>query len=511
MRRFELRNGNQRRFWTIAPLGNGRCDVSFGEVGGAARSLTRPIDGSIDAMIAKQLAQGYVEVSDADEVIRTIEPGSRWAVRFARGKQSIEITLDGDLVVQRFDGGQPQLATQASPSQARELVQSMIRQYTADGFAVADATRAEASDDVVPLVLAANPALEAACRDAPDDPVPWGVYRDWLIAHGDARGELAAHMAAGADAEANALLAPRRDALIGPDQISVTSWRHGFPRAVRLRQTDPDDDLVGIARDLFARPFAMFVESLRVGLAASVPHDNDWGRLIAAIADAPPTAHLRELGFDDFGSDDAELSWVACGDFSSAWAHLPRLQSLVIKGGAGAKLGEIVLPELRRFVRISGGLSRTELAAISRARWPALEHLEIWTGSGDYGADTTILDLLPIFSGEGLPTLSHLGVVNSELVDDVIPELARSPLLTRLRTLDLSKGVLAHVGAARLVEHAEAFRHLTSIDLGENHLATSDLARIRAVLPRVTGALQRERYEVDEDDDDHGRYVAVGE
>ena len=510
MRRFELRNGTQRRFWTIAPLGGRSCDISFGEVGGASRTLTRTIDGSIEAMIAKQVAQGYVEVSDADEVIATIQPGTRWSVRFVRGEKSLELALDGAIVVQRCDGGQPQLTTHASPIEARQVIEEMIRRSTAEGYVVADATREAASDDDAPLVLVANPALEAACRAAPEDPVPWGVYRDWLIANRDARGEIAAHLAAGADSEARALLAPRRERLLGSESVQITSWHHGFPRAVRLRKDD-DDDLIATARELFARPFALFVESLRVGIAAGVPHDNDWGRLIAAIADSPQTRYLRELCFDDFTTEDAELSWVACGDFSSAWAHLPRLETLVIKGGAGAKLGKIDLPELRRFVRISGGLSRTELAALTRARWPKLEHLEIWTGSADYGADTTVVDLLPLLAGDGVPTLSHLGIVDSELVDALIPELARSPLLTRLRTLDLSKGILAQTGAARLVEHAAAFHHLVSIDLSENHLAPSDLARIRAVLPRAMGTKQRERYEVDEDDDDAGRYVAVGE
>src|SRR6185503_732415 len=108
MRRFELRNGTQRRFWTIAPLGGRSCDISFGEVGGASRTLTRTIDGSIEAMIANQVAQGYVEVSAADEVIATIQPGTRWSVRFVRGEKSLELALDGAIVVQRCDGGQPQ-------------------------------------------------------------------------------------------------------------------------------------------------------------------------------------------------------------------------------------------------------------------------------------------------------------------------------------------------------------------------------------------------------------------
>jgi uncharacterized protein (TIGR02996 family) len=346
-------------------------------------------------------------------------------------------------------------------------------------------------------------ALEAACRAAPDDPVPWGVYRDWLIAQGDMRGELAARIAAG-EAEATALGAARRRHLLGGPQIEITRWRHGFPIAARLR-----DDLERIAPALLAKPFAVFIDSLRFGLSGT--RNDTWEPVLAAVAASPQAAHLRELRFDDFSRTDAELSWVAFGDFSAAWRMLPRLETLVIKSGAGGTLGEIDLPELRRFERISGGLSGRELASIASARWPKLEHLELWTGSADYGANTTVADLLPILAGEGLPTLRHLGIVNSELVDALIEPLARSPLLTRLLSLDLSKGILARAGAARLVEQAAAFRHLSVIELGENHLTPRDLARIRAVLPQAAGATQRERYEQDEDDEDFGRYVAVGE
>ena len=502
--RFEIDKGGERRFWTILDLGGNRCDITFGIVGGSPRSVTRTIDGSIDAMIAKQLAQGYVEVSEPDAVIATIVPGRHWTRHFLRGDRRIELTLAGDRVIQRVDKDPPQVSAHPSAAVARADVMQRIRAYTADGYVVREVTSAATTGDE-PVAYAHHAELLAACRAAPRDPAAAAVYRDWLIGQGDVRGELAAHVEAGAYDEASTLFARHRAALIGNSPVEILHWRHGFPQEALICRRD-DDDLAALARDFAARPYAELVDSLKLGLAAD--RHNDWGPAIAAIGASPLGAYLRDLRFD---ADGTMLSSVPFGDFSSAWRQLPRLETLVIDSGAGGTLGEIDLPELRHFARISGGLARSELASIATARWPKLEHLEIWTGSADYGANTTVLDVLPILAGDRLPTVRHLGIVNSELVDELIEPLARSALLTRLRTLDLSMGIMAHTGARRLVEHAAAFRHLDLIDLGENHLAPSDLARIRAVLPRVIAERQRERYEEDEDDEDYGRYVAVGE
>ena len=54
---------------------------------------------------------------------------------------------------------------------------------------------------------------------------------------------------------------------------------------------------------------------------------------------------------------------------------------------------------------------------------PALEHLELWLGTDEYGADTEVADLKNILQGKNLPSLRHLGLRNSEITDRM--ELAR--------------------------------------------------------------------------------------
>ena len=148
---------------------------------------------------------------------------------------------------------------------------------------------------------------------------------------------------------------------------------------------------------------------------------------------------------------------------------------------------------------------RKELDEIANAKWENLEHLEIWTGSPDR-ATATMASLEPFLAARGLPRLRHLGIVNSELSDELIGALATSAVLPQLDSIDLSKGIASADAAGALVGHARAFRHLAALDLSSNHLAPADIERIRDVLDNVMCMDQREMY-----DGGEGRYVEVGE
>jgi uncharacterized protein (TIGR02996 family) len=505
-RRFE----HAGRYWTIEKINPQACEIRFGEIDGVERTITRTIDGdvAIDAMVAKQCSLGYVEVTPVKAVTAAIDRGTRWTRRFVDDTTgtTIELSVDDKLVVQRYGDKPPAVSIKQSHAEAVETVEKMIRTYIGNGFVLFETTAEPLAHE---LAYAPNAELEAACRATPADDATWGVYRDWLVAHGDPRGEYAALIAAGKPDDAKALIEPIRESLLGiHDEVAIAGARHGFPSALVIARDDPDGgiDFGEIVRDTLAKPIYAFVDAIQFGLAA-FSDANDWRDTAEAVCASPIGVYVRELRFDRYEATDAELSWVPFGDFSTVWPRLPRLETLVIKAGAGGTLGAIELPELRRFELISTGLSHDEAVAIATARWPKLEHLSIWTGGG-YRASATLLDLLPVFAGERLPALRHLGIVNSELVDGVVEALVGSPLLPRLTSLDISKGTL--VSAAVLVENAAAFRHLSVIDVGENQLAPDELARIHNALPQARSAGQRERYDAQDPDDD-GRFVAISE
>jgi hypothetical protein len=119
-------------------------------------------------------------------------------------------------------------------------------------------------------------------------------------------------------------------------------------------------------------------------------------------------------------------------------------------------------------------------------------------------------DLAPILAADHFPALRHLGIVNSELSDVIIPALVTSRVLPQLHSLDLSMGIFARTATTLLVEHARHFRHLASLDLSENVLVAEEIAELRDVLDNIITNSQRER-EDDFPDDPGVRYVAVGE
>ena len=358
-----------------------------------------------------------------------------------------------------------------------------------------------------------NPSLEAevaTAREPAATKAAASVYADWLQTQNDVRGELAALFLGGQEDDARAWLANNPTKLFGDLDVKLHNevydliWEHGFLRGASLKRQSIDSDtvLAELTRTFLALPVARLVTELRFGLAG-YENDNDWSDTLAAIAESPQAAHLRSLRFDDYTSEDCEVSWTAFGDFSPYWPKLQALEALSIRSGEGGTLGELALPNLRKFVRISGGLGEAEIRAIFSSVWPKLEHLEVWFGSTNYGAAGKLEHLAPLLDGRVPASLAYLGIVNCEFLPDMIEPLAKSPVVKQLRTLDLSAGVLMDQDVDVLLRHADAFRHLDRLDLSQN-LLEERADEIYARLPNAKIGDQRDNY-----DDD--RYVALGE
>jgi uncharacterized protein (TIGR02996 family) len=371
-----------------------------------------------------------------------------------------------------------------------------------------------------PAQISQQPELEAQCRASREDPAPYAVYADWLIEHGDPRGEIAARWLRGDAAGATKLLDLFYEKLCGTgDRHFTLEFRHGFAVGAtvhsRVGKTETTAALDVLTRTLLDAPIATFLESLRFGLAGFAS-DNNWRPTLEVVTGSQLASRLRVLRFDGYDYDDCMMNWVTVGDLSGQLTKLPVLEALHVRGGKPT-LGELAFPTLRTFVRESNTLDDGELAAIGAAHWPALEHLEIWFGSRSYGARVTAEAVEPILRGAGLPRVGHLGLVNCDLAQQLIPRLAESRLLPQLYSLDLSMGTMARNATAELVRHAAAFRHLASIDLTQNTLRPREQDQICAVLDNVVIGNQRlsdeeedDAYDDADDGDDDGRnrYVA---
>lgn len=359
--------------------------------------------------------------------------------------------------------------------------------------------------------------LEAAILADPDAREVYAVYADWLLEHGEPDGELVAVQLALEDAPREAallarereLLPAREEQLGGLYSYAVKGslcrpvWRRGLLYAITMDADAYSTDNAFIYRELVAAPIARFLRELSVTPATAIGgrHTPDDAAIVDAIAALGVPAALRRLAFDPL---DFQLSWTRLTDLSPIYPHLARLEELAIQAG-DVTLGRIDLPSLRSLEIVTGGLRRHVLESISAASWPRLERLVLYLGTERYGGDCTLADLAAILDGAVLPAgLRTLGLCNCELAGELAASLARSRILPRLAHLDLSHGTLDDAGARAILDHADAFRHLATLDLRNNYLTAATLGLLARLGPLVETSGQQ----LPEDGE---RYVSVSE
>lgn len=219
--------------------------------------------------------------------------------------------------------------------------------------------------------------------------------------------------------------------------------------------------------------------------------------------------NLTALFLGDITSEENEISWIQQGDISPLFEAYPALEHFRVRGGNGLSLGTMQLEHLKSLIVETGGLPVNVVHEVLRSHLPALEHLELWTGSRWYGADSTIEDFAPLFSGELFPNLRYLGLRDSELSDAIAIALSQSPLLERLRALDLSLGTLGDEGAAALLA-CPAVRKLEKLDIHFHYCSDEMIFQLRE-LRKLGVELEDDRSYAANYDDEEDRYVAVGE
>jgi hypothetical protein len=178
---------------------------------------------------------------------------------------------------------------------------------------------------------------------------------------------------------------------------------------------------------------------------------------------------------------------------------------LGVRGGNGLSLGRPSHPKLKTLIVETGGLPRQVVREVCAADLPALEHLELWLGSADYGGDATLDDLAPILSGRLFPRLTTLALRDCEWADDLAVALVDAPVLARIKSLDLSLGNLSDRGALALAA-APVAAGLESIDIHHHFVSAEAVAKLYALGPRINADDLRKPW----GDEEH-RFIAVSE
>lgn len=438
---------------------------------------------------------------------------------FSDGKSNKfwEIALDGNTFTVRYGrmgtDGQTNTKVFDSADKAQKEADKAIRSKTKKGYVEVEA--GEPAQD-------GAGDLESAIHADPDDLAAWKVFADWLQGEGDPRGDLVAvHIAlaekptdAGLKARASELMQTQHKALFGeidPDELGECwscDWHMGFWKRVKIGvDWDHDIELVKLLGQVLRHPSARFLQTLELGLADN-EGENYYDDLIKSLVKHGKRPGLRRLHVGAFEyPDETEISWTEVGDVSKAYAVLPDLEDLQVTGG-GIELGKLVAPGLRKLFLETGGLPAAAARSVAQADLGALEELEVWFGTEDYGGSCGAAEAAAILANPTLKKLRRLGLKNADFQDDICREVVAAPLIAQLEELDLSMGTMQDSGAQVLLDHAGKLKHLKKLDLSDNFISDAMVAQLAAALPN---AALGDQEAPDTYGDEIWTYVSVGE
>ena len=238
-------------------------------------------------------------------------------------------------------------------------------------------------------------------------------------------------------------------------------------------------------------------------------YDNSVKALIENKASFPK---LRWLFLGEMLMEDSELTWIGQGDVGSLVLNaFPLLEELHARGGDGYEnnmaFSKAAHPNLKKLVIQTGGLPKEAFKAILESDFPELESLEVWLGSDERGADCSVDDVRDLLLGNPFPKLKSLGLMNSEIINEVAKEIANAPILDQLEELSLAGGTLQDDGAKALLA-SPGIGKLKRLDLSHHFMSTEVMSQFANLGPVVDVSDQMEGYDYD------GKieyYVAISE
>lgn len=206
----------------------------------------------------------------------------------------------------------------------------------------------------------------------------------------------------------------------------------------------------------------------------------DWGNaweddcqeiLDGIVTDAGNFSHIEKLFIGDMDYEECEVSWIMQGNYSKLWAAMPQLKELTIKGSMDLELGEICHEGLESLTIICGGLPASVIKSIQDAKLPHLKKLLLYIGIEDYGFDGDTDTIKELLEKADFPNLTYLGIVDSEIEDEVAELILESKFMSQIDTLDLSNGTLTDKGGALLLEKLSAYPNIKKLDVHYHYMS----------------------------------------
>lgn len=191
---------------------------------------------------------------------------------------------------------------------------------------------------------------------------------------------------------------------------------------------------------------------------------------------------VKSLFIGDMEYDECEVSWILQANYSKLWEALPGLEHLTIKGSCDLCLGEQISHEnLKSLTIICGGLPKQVFETIQKAKLPALEKLVLYIGIDNYGFDGDIKTICTFLNTADFPKLKYLGLVDSEIQDEVTEAVLQSKFMDQIETLELSMGSLTDKGGAQLLEAVPKYPNIKALDLHYHYLSDEMVSKLEAL------------------------------
>ncbi len=256
-------------------------------------------------------------------------------------------------------------------------------------------------------------------------------------------------------------------------------------------------------------PAASQITGIVVGtwISLRAPEDDSGQVVEALVAARDRLPNLQAIFLGDITYEENEISWINQSDVSPLFDAYPALEHFCVRGADGLTLGTLRHDRLKSLIIQSDGLPVAIVREVTAAQLPELEHLELWLGTDDYGADATVEDLQPILSGNLFHKLQYLGLRDSYIADEIAAAAAQAPVLDRIRVLDLSLGALSDEGAAALLA-SPAVARLERLDIHHHFCSDPMIEKLQRLGITIDAS---ERQELRQYNDETWRYVAVGE
>lgn len=247
--------------------------------------------------------------------------------------------------------------------------------------------------------------------------------------------------------------------------------------------------------DILADPEFAEISELVIGDWGNSWEDGCQPILDGIIEQADRFMGIERLFIGDMDFEECEVSWIIQGDYSKLWAALPNLKELTIKGSTDLQLGEICHESLEELTIICGGLPKDVIASIQNAKLPNLQTLQLYIGIEDYGFDGDADTIREMLEKADFPKLSDLGILDSEIQDELAEVVLNSKFMNQIETLRLSLGTLTDRGGELLLEKIPAYPNIKELDLHYNYLS-DEMAEKLSKLTEIVDVTERNEPDV---------------